>query len=77
VHALHDGHRAADEIDAIIAALPGLDGLTLLGDVLDRAVERARRKPGWGGAPPMPRRVRLRAGTEAWSPAPGWDAVQA
>ena len=55
----------------------GLEVLTLLGDVLDRAVERARHKPGWGGAPPMPVRVPLRAGTEAWSPAPGWDAVQA
>jgi rubrerythrin len=72
-----EGREAIDEIDATIAALPGLEGLTLLGDVLDRAMERAWRKPGWGGAPPTPQRVELRPGTEAWSPAPGWDTVQA
>src|SRR4051812_43104624 len=72
-----EGREAIDEIDATISGLPGLEGLTLLGDVLDRAAQRARRKPGWGGARPMPRRAALRAGTEAWSPAPGWETVEA
>ncbi len=67
-----EGRAAVRELDATIAAIPGLHGLTLVGDVLDRALERARRRPGWAGAPPAPPRARLRAATEAWAPAPGW-----
>jgi len=34
----------------VVSDMPGLEGLTLLEDAIDEAVERARRKPGWGGA---------------------------
>ena len=49
-----EGREAIREIDATVAELPGLEGLTLLEDVLDRALARARRQPGWAGsgAPP-------------------------
>lgn len=44
-----EGREAIRGIDAPIAELPGLEGLTLLEDVLDRALERAERRPGWAG----------------------------
>jgi rubrerythrin len=44
-----EGREAIREIDATIAELPGLGGLTLLEDVLDRALERVRVRPGWAG----------------------------
>src|SRR2546421_2762278 len=40
-----EGRDAIREIDRTIAALPGLGGLTLMEDVLDRAHERAGRRP--------------------------------
>jgi hypothetical protein len=43
------GRELVREIDATVSELPGLAGLTLLEDVLDRALERARRRPGWAG----------------------------
>jgi hypothetical protein len=46
------GRAAIREIDDTIAALPGLSGLTLLEDVLDRALRRARRRPGSAGVGP-------------------------
>src|SRR5919199_170200 len=45
-----EGRAAIREIDETIAALPGLQGLTLLEDVLDRALRR-------GGGPPGPARL--------------------
>jgi hypothetical protein len=45
-----EGRAAIREIDRTIAALPGLGGLTLLEDVLDRALRRAARQPGYAGA---------------------------
>jgi hypothetical protein len=52
-----EGREHARGIDETISALPGLEGLTILEDYLDGAVERARSRPGWAGvAPPEPRR---------------------
>jgi hypothetical protein len=48
------GREMVREIDGTVAELPGLGGLTLLEDVLDRALERARERPGWAGAVPAP-----------------------
>jgi hypothetical protein len=47
-----EGRAAIREIDDTIAALPGLEGLTLLEDVLDRALARAARQPGYAGISP-------------------------
>jgi rubrerythrin len=44
-----EGREAVREIDTTIAELPGLHGLTLLEDVLDRALARVRVRPGWAG----------------------------
>jgi hypothetical protein len=62
------GRQMVREIDATIAEIPGLEGLTLVEDYLDAALDRARRNPGYAGvapAPPVDDRLR---GTqsEAW-----------
>jgi hypothetical protein len=44
-----EGREAIREIDATIAALPGLAGLTLLEDRLDAALRRALLSPGYAG----------------------------
>ena len=44
-----EGRAAIAEIDATISELPGLDGLRLLEDALEDALERARLEPGWAG----------------------------
>jgi len=64
-----EGREGMREIDRTIQEIPGLEGLTLLEDTLDRALDRAARTPGWGGvAPAAPRDSRLAgAGPEAWS----------
>jgi hypothetical protein len=49
-----EGRAAIREIDATVAELPGLEGLTLLEDVLDRALARVRENPGWAGIRPSP-----------------------
>jgi hypothetical protein len=46
------GREMVRELDATVAEIPGLDGLTLLEDVLDEALERARLRPGWAGPVP-------------------------
>jgi len=51
-----EGRQAAREIDETIAELPGLEGLTLLQDYLDAAIQRAVERPGWAGVGPMPQR---------------------
>jgi len=48
------GREMVRELDATVAEIPGLEGLTLLEDVLDEALERARVRPGWAGAVPAP-----------------------
>lgn len=53
-----EGRDGARSIDSTIAAIPGLEGLTLVEDVLDRAVERKRRRPGWGTPPLLPVRAK-------------------
>jgi len=44
-----EGREGIREIDAVVSELPGLEGLALLEDVLDEALERGRRQPGWAG----------------------------
>jgi hypothetical protein len=44
-----EGREAVREMDATVFALPGLEGLTLLEDALDAALERAARRPGYAG----------------------------
>jgi rubrerythrin len=48
------GREMVREIDASVAELPGLGGLTLLEDVLDEALARSRERPGWAGVVPAP-----------------------
>src|SRR5436190_7384413 len=43
------GREQIRGIDETIAAVPGLEGMTLLEDYLDAAERRARERPGWGG----------------------------
>jgi hypothetical protein len=62
------GREMIREIDATVSEIPGLEGLTLLEDYLDAALERAARKPGYGGAipaPPVDSELRG-ASSEAW-----------
>jgi rubrerythrin len=67
-----EGAAAVREIDATIAELPGLEGLTLLGDFIAAAQRRAAERPGWAGFGPVPeRRAPSTAGTAAHWPAPG------
>jgi rubrerythrin len=40
-------------IDRTISAIPGLHGLTLLGNYLDEAMRRAAERPGWAGVAPV------------------------
>jgi rubrerythrin len=44
-----EGRAAMREIDRTVAELPGLEGLTLLEDLLDSALDRAARRPGYAG----------------------------
>ena len=66
-----EGADAARGIDHTIAALPGLEGLTLIQDYLKAAKRRVAERPGWAGVPPMPHRRGPRTvGTEAHWPSP-------
>ena len=56
-----EGRAAIGEIDATISELPGLAGLTLVGDALELALERARRQPGWAGPASVAPRTMLAA----------------
>jgi hypothetical protein len=47
-----EGREALREIDRTVSELPGLEGLTLLEDRLDAALERARSHPGYAGVAP-------------------------
>jgi len=64
-----EGREGIREIDHTIQEIPGLEGLTLLEDTLDRALDRAARRPGWGGVASAPARDEqlTGAGPEAWS----------
>lgn len=48
------GREHARGIDETVAAVPGLEGLTLLQDYLDAALRRAAERPGWAGVAPAP-----------------------
>ena len=56
-----EGRAAIGEIDATISELPGLAGLTLVGDAFELALERARRQPGWAGPASVAPRTMLAA----------------
>jgi hypothetical protein len=62
------GREMVREIDVTVAEIPGLEGLTLVEDYLDAALERARRDPGYAGAaaPPVDQALRG-AKSEAWA----------
>jgi hypothetical protein len=62
------GREMLREIDRTIAEIPGLEGLTLLEDALDGALERQWRQPGWAGVveAPRPKRSLRGAGSETW-----------
>jgi rubrerythrin len=47
-----EGRQAVREMDSTITELPGLEGMTLLEDALDGALERAARRPGYAGVLP-------------------------
>jgi rubrerythrin len=49
-----EGREHAIGIDKTIAAVPGLEGLTLIQDYLDAAERRVRERPGWAGVTAMP-----------------------
>jgi hypothetical protein len=63
-----EGREMLREIDRTVSEIPGLEGLALLEDSLDGALERARRQPGWAGAveAPRPDESLRGAGSEAW-----------
>jgi rubrerythrin len=66
-----EGAEAARHIDETIAALPGLEGLTLIQGYVEVAQRRASERPGWAGMPPAPpRRHAGTAGTRAHWPRP-------
>src|SRR5262245_248874 len=50
-----EGREQARGIDETIAAVPGLQGLTVIEDYLDGAQRRVAERPGWAGIAPMPR----------------------
>jgi hypothetical protein len=62
------GREMIRDIDRTVGEIPGLEGLTLLEDVLDAALGRARSRPGWAGVPVAPAPVEALRGTgsEAW-----------
>jgi hypothetical protein len=61
-----EGREQIREIDRTISNVPGLDGLTILEDYLDKALRRAVERPGWAGVSPIP----VRARTNGKPPAP-------
>jgi rubrerythrin len=65
-----EGRDAIREVDATIAGLPGLEGLNLLEDVLDRAQRRATANLGYGAPRPAIRHGTVVA-AEPWVSRPG------
>lgn len=57
-----EGHEQIRGIDETIAAVPGLEGLTILEDYLRDAERRVAQRPGWAGVKPAPAQ---RAGARA------------
>jgi hypothetical protein len=49
-----EGREQIREIDRTVAAIPGLEGLTLLEDYLEAALRRAMTRPGWAGIAAAP-----------------------
>jgi rubrerythrin len=69
-----EGREQIREIDRTISDVPGLEGLTILEDYLDKALRRAAERPGWAGVSSIPHRERA----NGRPPAPThWDKVGA
>lgn len=51
-----EGWEHARGSDETIAAVPGLEGLTIVQDYIADAARRARERPGWAGVPTRPER---------------------
>lgn len=51
-----EGRDHARGIDETTAAVPGLEGLTIIEDYLEEAERRAIERPGWAGIRPLERR---------------------
>jgi len=68
-----EGRAGAREVDAAVAALPGLHGLSLLSDFIDDAARRARATPGWAGVTPMPQPGRGGRASDHWSGRPAQE----
>ncbi|MGH2925337.1 MAG: ferritin-like domain-containing protein, partial [Solirubrobacterales bacterium] len=52
-----EGREQVREIDRTVSEVPGLEGLTLLGDYLDGALARVAERPGWAGVARAPATV--------------------
>ncbi len=63
-----EGREMLREIDRTVSDVPGLEGLTVVEDYLDAALERRRRTPGWAGVveASRPDEALRGAGSEAW-----------
>ena len=60
-----EGREAARDIDATISELPGLEGFTLIGDVVETALARAAEQPGYAGVRPPEESAQVRAASAA------------
>jgi len=49
-----EGREQIREVDRTIADLPGLEGMSMLEDYLDRALRRTAERSGWAGVSPAP-----------------------
>ncbi len=49
-----EGREQLRGIDETIAAVPGMEGLTILEDYLEKAERRVAERPGWAGVKPAP-----------------------
>jgi rubrerythrin len=73
-----EGREQIREIDRTIAEVPGLEGLTLLEDYLDAALERAAARPGWAGVATAPKIIAAPNNGHGPAPTPThWERVGA
>jgi hypothetical protein len=73
-----EGREQIREIDRTIADVPGLEGLTLLEDYLDAALQRAAVRPGWAALTTAPEVAEASSNGHSTAPAPThWAQVGA
>ena len=68
-----EGRAGARDVDAAVAEIPGLEGLTLLSDFLHDAERRALATPGWAGVASMPAPARPGRASDHWSGRPAQE----